>query len=458
MATYAVAEMRTRDTQALIDESIRLFQEAGDAWGEAYAKRWLGSKVELRGDATVNIAHQREAVDEFFQLGDRWSAGWLAFDLGYSLLAVERYEEARRAFEEAMELVDHIDDRLVVAHATRGLGSVTAGLERPEEAEKLFLDSIPMFERIGDDSCLSFTRMYLADVLSRKGRKVQVIDLLTRAVEGFARVDDEAGIAAALGRLARTTLESGDSLMASRLLGAAESVLEGAPYALARREVAEYEMTSSAVAEAIEPSEMRRLKAEGARLTKSELLMEVLALRERSATSPEKGRPTETTSVLMFTDMVESTSIVDLIGDEAWADLIAWHDRTLRALIDEHEGNEIDHAGDGFFVSFESASDAAKCAIDIQRSLHDHRKKAGFAPRVRICVHMGSMLKSRGRLVGHQVHMAARIGSAAAGDEILVTRPIIAELDRGYQFEHAREISVKGIDGPLEVAALVWSS
>ena len=35
----------------------------------------------------------------------------------------------------------------------------------------------------------------------------------------------------------------------------------------------------------------------------------------------------------MFTDIVTSTDLVGLIGDEAWGELLHWHDRELRAAI-----------------------------------------------------------------------------------------------------------------------------
>ena len=62
----------------------------------------------------------------------------------------------------------------------------------------------------------------------------------------------------------------------------------------------------------------------------------------------------------MFTDIVGSTALIDAVGDEAWGRLLAWHDSTVRALLGEHRGREIHHAGDGFFVGFGSAD--AACA------------------------------------------------------------------------------------------------
>lgn len=60
----------------------------------------------------------------------------------------------------------------------------------------------------------------------------------------------------------------------------------------------------------------------------------------------------ESTRTFMFTDIVKSTTLVEAIGDDAWEDLLRWHDVTLRSLFAGHGGEEIDHAGDGFFVAF----------------------------------------------------------------------------------------------------------
>jgi len=161
-------------------------------------------------------------------------------------------------------------------------------------------------------------------------------------------------------------------------------------------------------------------------------------------------------ATMMFTDIVDSTKLVGLIGDEPWADLISWHDRTIRALLAAHNGTEIDHAGDGFFVSFQSPQDALACAVQIQLVLRKHRKESGFSPQVRIGVHVGEVLQSNGGLVGHEVHSAARVSSAARGDEILVSSATAEVASPGFAFGDEAEIEAKGMSEPLLVRALVW--
>src|SRR6185312_14113980 len=66
----------------------------------------------------------------------------------------------------------------------------------------------------------------------------------------------------------------------------------------------------------------------------------------------------ETQRTFMFTDIVESTSLIGAIGDQAWVHLHRWHDDMLRALFGRHNGEEINQAGDGFFVAFADADHA----------------------------------------------------------------------------------------------------
>jgi len=67
----------------------------------------------------------------------------------------------------------------------------------------------------------------------------------------------------------------------------------------------------------------------------------------------------------MFTDLVQSTKLVEAIGDEAWRYLLAWHDTKLRSLFSAYQGQEVDHAGDGFFVAFSTPRAAVACAAAV---------------------------------------------------------------------------------------------
>ncbi|MGH2711163.1 MAG: adenylate/guanylate cyclase domain-containing protein [Actinomycetota bacterium] len=158
----------------------------------------------------------------------------------------------------------------------------------------------------------------------------------------------------------------------------------------------------------------------------------------------------------IFTDIVRSTNLVEAIGDEAWEDVVGWHDRTLRALFAEHGGEEVSHAGDGFFVAFEDPSAALTCAAAIQLSLAEHRRSAGFAPQVRVGVHASEATQREGDYGGRGVHEAARIGAVAEGGEILASLETVDAAGSGWETSDPREVSLKGIATPAKVVTVSW--
>ena len=176
-------------------------------------------------------------------------------------------------------------------------------------------------------------------------------------------------------------------------------------------------------------------------------------------TGPEAFAPgsEQALRTFMFTDIVESTALLGAIGDEAWAHVHRWHDDTLRTLIGRHQGEEVSHTGDGFFVAFTDANRALDCAIGIQRTLADHRRTHGFSPRVRIGLHTCvAMRRGKDGYEGMGVHTAARISAQAKGDEILASRETLTQIDRSLPTTQRQSMNLKGIAIPVEVAAVSW--
>ena len=159
----------------------------------------------------------------------------------------------------------------------------------------------------------------------------------------------------------------------------------------------------------------------------------------------------------LVSDIVGSTSLIDVIGDEAWGDLRRWHDQTLRSSFAENGGEEIDHAGDGFFIAFRDTAPAIGCAIDIQRRLTEHRREHGFAPQVRIGLHATAATRSRDDYSGLGVHAAARIAALAGPGEILTSAETVGEV-AGVETSDPRTVQLKGIADPVDVVAIAWRS
>ncbi len=168
----------------------------------------------------------------------------------------------------------------------------------------------------------------------------------------------------------------------------------------------------------------------------------------------EVGRRVSRT--FMFTDIVGSTDLIQTIGDEAWEDILRWHDDTLRTQIGSHHGEVVHTTGDGFFASFAGAAAAASCAVAIQRRLAEHRRKHGFAPQVRIGLHSAEATMIADDYAGLGVHEAARVGAIADGGEIVATVSSVEGATIPFEVGDEREVSLKGLSGPVRVVTIEW--
>jgi class 3 adenylate cyclase len=161
----------------------------------------------------------------------------------------------------------------------------------------------------------------------------------------------------------------------------------------------------------------------------------------------------QTRRTFMFTDIVDSTKLVEVLGEDKWRKLLGWHDRKLRELIEDAGGEVIKQTGDGYFAAFQSPVAALEAAAGIQRALDELEP---MAPDVRIGVHSGGAFhKDDDDYAGQGVHMAARIGALAQGGEILVSRE---SLDGGSRFRlsEPRSVEVKGFTDEVELVAVAW--
>jgi YVTN family beta-propeller protein len=163
------------------------------------------------------------------------------------------------------------------------------------------------------------------------------------------------------------------------------------------------------------------------------------------------------TVTFLFTDIEGSTRLLKGLRDR-YGDVLAEHHRILRAAFAEAGGQEIDMAGDGFFVAFSRAADAVATAVNAQRALAEHSWPEPFLVRVRMGLHSGEPRLRDGRYVGLGVHRAARIMGAGHGGQVLMsnaTRELIEdELPDGVALRDLGEHQLKDLERPERIYQL----
>src|SRR5438128_1059857 len=94
------------------------------------------------------------------------------------------------------------------------------------------------------------------------------------------------------------------------------------------------------------------------------------------------------TVTFLFTDIEGSTQLIRQLGG-LYAEVLAEHQRILRAAFAAHGGREVDTQGDSFFIAFPRAKDAVAAAVDAQRDLAAHPWPEGADVKVRMGLHTG---------------------------------------------------------------------
>jgi class 3 adenylate cyclase len=158
-------------------------------------------------------------------------------------------------------------------------------------------------------------------------------------------------------------------------------------------------------------------------------------------------------ATILFSDIVESTPLLERLGDRAWAELLHDHNARTRAAIDRFRGRELGSAGDGFLALFDGAARALRAAQQMQAA------SAELGLRIRVGVHTGEVEIVGGQARGVAVHAAARVASLAGPGEVLVSGTTHDLLDgSGLALESRGDHELKGLSGARPIFALLIAS
>src|SRR6266508_90660 len=81
-------------------------------------------------------------------------------------------------------------------------------------------------------------------------------------------------------------------------------------------------------------------------------------------------------TTILFTDLVNSTQLMQRAGDEDAQRIFKAHYQLLRDAVRAYGGSEVKSLGDGLMVAFASAADAVRCAIMMQQASPRRRRAA----------------------------------------------------------------------------------
>src|SRR5262245_38313869 len=162
------------------------------------------------------------------------------------------------------------------------------------------------------------------------------------------------------------------------------------------------------------------------------------------------------TTTILFTDLVNSTELLERVGDERARQILQTHHRLLREAVAANGGREVKWLGDGLMVAFPSAADAVRCAVAIQQAAR--RPVMGERLAIRVGVSVGDALPDESDYVGAVVVAARRLCDHAGAGEILCSNLVVGLLEgrQAFTFRDRGSLALKGLAQPAAASEVVY--
>jgi class 3 adenylate cyclase/DNA-binding SARP family transcriptional activator len=439
--------------EARAAEALALFEELGEPAGVASIVDLRATAAFFRGRLTEAAALDDRAARLYRDTGQLMKVGWPRAMGAWIQMLAGRLEECLAQVDAALEIERSLGQAEGEAGCLFYRSEILCALGRVEEAWRDARAGLALSQELGHRELISINLRGVAGCCRAEGDLDGAEAALRQALESAAawpfQVQMDTALLASLlverGRLDEAERYAGQTLGSGIGIAELEGALVLAEVAVAR---------GDPDAERLAAEALSRADAGGYVLSPSRQRLEAKVPHRPPVAVPAPGRRRER-KTFMFTDIVSSTNLVEVLGDEAWDHLLRWHDQTLRSLFVGHHGEEVNRIGDGFFVAFERAADGVRCAMEIQRALERHRVDHGFAPRVRIGLHQAETTREGADYQGRGVHEAARIAALAEGGEILASHSSVGDLS-DLPLSAPRSVTLKGISEPVEVVSIAW--
>jgi len=171
---------------------------------------------------------------------------------------------------------------------------------------------------------------------------------------------------------------------------------------------------------------------------------------------------TDTELAVLFSDVVGSTRIYELLGDQRAREIVALSIELMRSATEKHHGMVIKTMGDEVMATFVDPDDALNAAEQMQRQVSTHPllQVEGHPVALRIGCHFGPVVLESRDVFGATVHTANRMTSQAKAGQIMTTAATVDRLSPQWRAS-VRQIDIamlKGQGTEVTLYEVLWQT
>lgn len=214
-----------RQAAEMLEESITLFRQFNDRYGQAWALNHLAHTAFSQGNLPQLVALCEESLKLFRELDATWNVAWVLLNLGEGLLAGGATDRASKLYMEGLDLFRVMGDNRGIAWAKEHLAQIAENLGDFNHALALLTESLSLFQGVGDYGGSSWVLSHLGRVAEAEGDKEQATQLFLKSLEISHEGGVNWGIGWCLIGLASLASQQGQFERAAKLLGAVETFL-----------------------------------------------------------------------------------------------------------------------------------------------------------------------------------------------------------------------------------------
>jgi tetratricopeptide (TPR) repeat protein len=252
---------------ALARESLAGFRAAGDPWGQTMALELLGVLARRRGAFEDAVSAFEEALGIVRDLGLRDEVPFLLADLGDLRVQLGDFGTAAVLHKEALDLAQDTGARDAAALARGGMALAARRQGDYGRARKLYLEALSFYRETAPTPMLPISLASLGYVEELSG-DLDAAEACHRESLRLAKDQpDGAPVATALEGLACVAAARRQPRRAALLLGAAESVREGAGTPLPAQGRADVERATETAVGALGAQDFAGLLEQGRRMS-----------------------------------------------------------------------------------------------------------------------------------------------------------------------------------------------